>query len=66
MKVSGKDAVVMTGGGGIGAALSAGLAEQGAQLVLADLDPQRTGEVASSVGASPWPRMRPESRCRRS
>ncbi len=50
MKVSGKVAVVTGGGGGIGAALAAGLAGQGAHVVVADLDAERTGQVATAVG----------------
>jgi NAD(P)-dependent dehydrogenase (short-subunit alcohol dehydrogenase family) len=49
MKLSGKVAVV-TGGGGIGAAIAAGLAQPGAHVVVADLDPERTGQVAAAVG----------------
>jgi len=55
MKVSGKVAVVTGGGGGIGAALAAGLAEQGAHVVVADLDPERTGQVAAAVGGTAVP-----------
>jgi hypothetical protein len=33
-----------------GAALSAGLAEWGGLVVVADLDPKRTGQVATAVG----------------
>ncbi|NMN98339.1 SDR family NAD(P)-dependent oxidoreductase [Antrihabitans stalactiti] len=50
MKLSGKVAIVTGGGGGIGAALAAGLAQQGAHVVVADLDPVRTGQVAAAVG----------------
>lgn len=50
MKLAGKVAVVTGGGGGIGAAIAAGLAQQGAHVVVADLDPERTGQVAVSVG----------------
>ncbi|PVG81194.1 dehydrogenase [Nocardioides gansuensis] len=50
MKVAGKVAVVTGAGGGIGAALAAGLAEQGANVVIADLDGVRTDRVARAVG----------------
>ena len=50
MKVSGKVAVVTGGGGGIGAAIAAGLADKGAHVVVADLDAERTGQIAAAVG----------------
>ncbi|WP_406021742.1 SDR family oxidoreductase [Nocardioides sp. NBC_00850] len=50
MNVAGKVAVVTGAGGGIGAALAAGLAERGARVVIADLDPESTGKVAAAVG----------------
>ncbi|MFC7505732.1 SDR family oxidoreductase [Nocardioides sp. CPCC 206347] len=50
MKVSGKVAIVTGAGGGIGAALAIELAEQGARVVVADLDPERTAQVAAAVG----------------
>ena len=50
MRVGHKVAVVTGGAGGIGAALAAGLAEQGARVVVADLDPERTRQVAAAVG----------------
>lgn len=50
MNVEGKVAVVTGAGGGIGAALAAGLAERGARVVVADLDPETTGKVAATVG----------------
>lgn len=50
MKVSGKVAVVTGGGGGIGAAIASGLADKGARVVVADLDPERTNQVATAVG----------------
>ncbi|NQD89337.1 SDR family oxidoreductase [Paenarthrobacter sp. CM16] len=50
MNVSGKVAIVTGAGSGIGAALAAGLAGQGAHVVVADLDLERTSEVAAAVG----------------
>ncbi|MEU0313099.1 SDR family NAD(P)-dependent oxidoreductase [Nocardioides sp. NPDC006273] len=50
MNVAGKVAVITGAGRGIGAALAAGLAEHGARVVVADLDPETTGQVAAAVG----------------
>lgn len=63
MRVSGKVAVVTGGGGGIAAALAGGLAEQGAHVVLADLDPSALARSPRRWAESPWPWMRTKSRC---
>jgi NAD(P)-dependent dehydrogenase (short-subunit alcohol dehydrogenase family) len=45
-------AIVTGGGSGIGAELCRQLARQGARLVVADIDPTRAEQLASSLGAS--------------
>ena len=51
MKVAQKVAIVTGGGGGIGGALAAKLAQQGARVVVADLDADAALAVAESVNA---------------
>jgi NAD(P)-dependent dehydrogenase (short-subunit alcohol dehydrogenase family) len=51
VKVAQKVAIVTGGGGGIGGALSAKLAEQGARVVVADLDADAAQAVAEGVNA---------------
>jgi NAD(P)-dependent dehydrogenase (short-subunit alcohol dehydrogenase family) len=51
VKVVEKVAIVTGGGGGIGGALAAKLAEQGARVVVADLDADAARAVAESVNA---------------
>ena len=51
MKVAEKVAIVTGGGGGIGGALAAKLAQQGARVVVADLDADAALAVAESVNA---------------
>ena len=51
MKVAEKVAIVTGGGGGIGGALAAKLAEQGARVVVADLNADAARAVAESVNA---------------
>ena len=51
MKVAQKVAIVTGGGGGIGGAIAAKLAEQGARVVVADLDADAARAVAESVNA---------------
>jgi NAD(P)-dependent dehydrogenase (short-subunit alcohol dehydrogenase family) len=51
VKVAQKVAIVTGGGGGIGGALAAKLAEQGARVVVADLDADAARAVAESVNA---------------
>jgi len=47
--VDGKVAVIIGGGGGIGEALGHGLAEHGANVVIADIDTKRAEEVAQDI-----------------
>ncbi|MFZ0907614.1 MAG: SDR family oxidoreductase [Mycobacterium sp.] len=54
MKVAQKVAIVTGGGGGIGGAIAAKLAAQGARVVVADLDTDAARAVAESVNAD-WP-----------
>jgi NAD(P)-dependent dehydrogenase (short-subunit alcohol dehydrogenase family) len=54
VKVAEKVAIVTGGGGGIGGALAAKLAQQGARVVVADLDADAARAVAESVNAD-WP-----------
>ena len=54
MKVAQKVAIVTGGGGGIGGALVAKLAQQGARVVVADLDAHTAQAVADGVNAD-WP-----------
>jgi NAD(P)-dependent dehydrogenase (short-subunit alcohol dehydrogenase family) len=51
VKVAQKVAIVTGGGGGIGGALAAKLAQQGARVVVADLDADAARAVAESVNA---------------
>jgi NAD(P)-dependent dehydrogenase (short-subunit alcohol dehydrogenase family) len=51
VKVAEKVAIVTGGGGGIGGALAAKLAQQGARVVVADLDADAARAVAESVNA---------------
>lgn len=51
MKVDHKVAVVTGGGGGIGGALAAKLAQQGAQVVVADLDADAAAAVAEEINS---------------
>jgi NAD(P)-dependent dehydrogenase (short-subunit alcohol dehydrogenase family) len=50
MNVDGKVAIVTGGAHGIGAALARALAEHGARVVVADLDADGAGAVATSIG----------------
>lgn len=47
---AGRTAIVTGGGSGIGAALAHRLAEHGAKVVVADLDPATAAEVAAEIG----------------
>ncbi|MFE7721385.1 SDR family oxidoreductase [Nocardia rhizosphaerihabitans] len=49
MKVAGKVAIVTGGGGGIGGAIAERLAEQGARVLVADLDPNAAAAVADGI-----------------
>jgi len=49
--LSGRRAVITGGGSGIGAACARRLAEAGAQVTIADVDPDRAARVAADVGA---------------
>jgi NAD(P)-dependent dehydrogenase (short-subunit alcohol dehydrogenase family) len=51
MKVAQKVAIVTGGGGGIGGALAARLAREGASVVVADLDAEAAGAVAGEITA---------------
>ncbi|OBI40630.1 dehydrogenase [Mycobacterium kyorinense] len=51
MKVDHKVAIVTGGGGGIGGALAAKLAQQGAWVVVADLDPAAAAKVVEQINA---------------
>lgn len=51
MKVDQKVAIVTGGGGGIGGALAAKLAQNGARVVVADLDGDAAGAVADEINA---------------
>lgn len=52
--LTGRTAVVTGGASGIGAACAHALAAVGAEVVVADLDPERAGAVAEAVGGRPW------------
>src|SRR5262245_53644606 len=49
-RFEGKVAIVTGGGSGIGRAIATRLAAEGADLVVADLDGDRAGEVAADLG----------------
>ena len=51
MKVAEKVAIVTGGGGGIGSAIAAKLAQHGARVVVADLNADAAGAVADAVNA---------------
>jgi glucose 1-dehydrogenase len=51
MKLGGKVAIVTGAGGGIGKGIVLRLAEEGADVVLVDVDPQAAGKVAAQVEA---------------
>jgi NAD(P)-dependent dehydrogenase (short-subunit alcohol dehydrogenase family) len=51
-RLDGKVAIVTGGGGGIGAAIAKAFAAEGAQVVLADLDPTAAEGVAQTLGES--------------
>ena len=50
----GKRAIVTGGASGIGAAIARGFAEQGAHVIVADLDGAAAESVASSINGEPW------------
>jgi NAD(P)-dependent dehydrogenase (short-subunit alcohol dehydrogenase family) len=52
MKVDGKNAVVTGGGAGIGEAIAARLAREGAAVVVADVDEEAGRRVAEQIGAT--------------
>jgi NAD(P)-dependent dehydrogenase (short-subunit alcohol dehydrogenase family) len=51
MEIGQAGAIVFGGASGLGAATARGLAAEGAQVVIADLDADRAGELAREVGA---------------
>ncbi|WP_070380838.1 SDR family oxidoreductase [Rhodococcus sp. WMMA185] len=51
MKVAGRVAIVTGGGGGIGGAIAERLAENGAKVMVADLDPNAAASVADGINA---------------
>lgn len=50
-----KVAIVTGGGSGFGAAIAARFAQEGAKIVVADINPKRAGDVASSIGSHALP-----------
>ena len=52
-ELSGRVALIPGGAGGIGSAVATALAREGAQVVVADLDEGRAGEVAGGLDAGP-------------
>jgi NAD(P)-dependent dehydrogenase (short-subunit alcohol dehydrogenase family) len=50
MDLNGRIALVTGGGGGIGAGIGAALAEKGARVILADIDPGRAETEAATIG----------------
>ncbi len=52
MRIPGTVAVVTGGGGGIGSAVAAGLADAGAKVVVADLDDDAAGRAADAINAA--------------
>jgi NAD(P)-dependent dehydrogenase (short-subunit alcohol dehydrogenase family) len=51
-RLDGKVAIVTGAGGGIGRAMAVRLAEEGAQVVAADVDEERAAETSELAGAS--------------
>lgn len=52
--LEGKVAIVTGGAGGFGGAVARGLLERGAQVVLCDVDPDRTNAAAADLGVLPF------------
>lgn len=52
--LGGKSALVTGGASGIGRAVAGALAAAGADVTIADLDPEATQRVADELGARPW------------
>jgi NAD(P)-dependent dehydrogenase (short-subunit alcohol dehydrogenase family) len=50
MKISGKAFVVTGGGSGLGAAVTRLLAEAGARIVVADINPDAGAQIAANLG----------------
>ncbi|SMO80379.1 SDR family oxidoreductase [Paracoccus laeviglucosivorans] len=50
--ISGKNALVFGGGGGLGGAIAQSLAAEGAQVVVADIDAEAAGRTASAITAA--------------
>jgi NAD(P)-dependent dehydrogenase (short-subunit alcohol dehydrogenase family) len=50
-RLNGRVAAISGGGGGLGAAISAGLAQAGALVAVLDIDAERAAEVAAEIGS---------------